>query len=119
MNLPTTGSPASHSSPLLPSLSTALYLPDRTSARLSGKASGPLPSWCSIRLTKYSLSPVLIPCFEKLMMMSKRSAMPMLGRMALWSCTSPSASRSMLPSNGTACSIMLPSLAIKWNGTRV
>jgi hypothetical protein len=40
------------------------------------------------------------------------------GRIALWFCLSPSASRSMVPSNGTLCSMMLPSLAIMWNGTR-
>ncbi|MNQ98045.1 hypothetical protein D3C85_1137190 [compost metagenome] len=109
----------SHSGPLLPCLITALYFSDSTSARLRPFFSGPLPVLCSIRLTKYSLSPVLIPFFAKLTMMSKRSAMPWVGRIALWFCLSPSPSRSMLPSNGTACSMRLPSLAIKWNGTRV
>ena len=47
------------------------------------------------------------------------SALPWGGRMALWFCLSPSPSRSMLPSNGTACSMRLPSLPIRWNGTRL
>ncbi|MNE40159.1 hypothetical protein D3C80_1341540 [compost metagenome] len=108
----------SHSGPLLVCLSTALYFSESTSARDSSFFSGPLPVLCSMRLTKYSLSPGLMPFLAKLTMMSKRSAMPWVGRMALWSCLLPSPSRSMLPSKGTLCSMMLPSLAIMWNGTR-
>ncbi|MNE21693.1 hypothetical protein D3C80_1148630 [compost metagenome] len=59
----------SHCGPLLVCLITALYFSDSTSA--NGIACfGPLPESCSIRLTKYSLSPALIPFLAKLMMMS-------------------------------------------------
>ncbi|MNP15225.1 hypothetical protein D3C76_1075740 [compost metagenome] len=115
--LPTAGSPLSHIGPLLVCLITARYFSDSTSARGTGSF-GPLPSSCTSRLTKKILSPGLMPFLAKLTMMSKRSAMPWVGRMALWFCLSPSASRSMVPSNGTLCSMMLPSLAIMWNGTR-
>ncbi|MNE42013.1 hypothetical protein D3C80_1361190 [compost metagenome] len=59
----------SHCGPLLVCLIIALYFSDSTSASAMAWF-GPLPLWCSIRLTKYSLSPALMPFLAKLMMMS-------------------------------------------------